>query len=39
MQNRTDPPSLATDRFNWLERPGREFPFFNDQPARITGPQ
>jgi membrane protease YdiL (CAAX protease family) len=39
MQNRTDPPSLATDRFNWIERPGREFPFFNDQPAHITGPQ
>ena len=30
---------MATDRFNWIERPGREFPFFNDQPARITGPQ
>jgi uncharacterized protein len=30
---------MATDRFNWIERPGREFPFFNGQPTRITGPQ
>ena len=39
MQNPPAQPSLATDRFNWIERPGREFPFFNDQPAPISGPQ
>jgi uncharacterized protein len=39
MQTRIEQPSVATDRFNWIERPGREFPFFNDLPARITGPQ
>jgi uncharacterized protein len=39
MQTRSEQPSVATDRFNWIERPGREFPFFNDLPARISGPQ
>lgn len=39
MQTRIEQPALPTDRFNWIERPGREFPFFNDQPAHITGPQ
>ncbi len=39
MQNPSAQPPLATNRFNWLERPGREFPFFNNQPARITGLQ
>ncbi len=39
MQARSEQPAVATDRFNWIERPGREFPFFNDQPVRISGPQ
>jgi len=39
MQTRIEPTSVATDRFNWIEQPGREFPFFNDQPSRISGPK
>lgn len=39
MQSPSAQPSSAADRFGWLERPGREFPFFNGQPAHISGLQ
>lgn len=39
MHKPTGQASVAMERFGWIERPGREFPFFNNQPARISGPQ
>lgn len=39
MHKPTGQASVAMERFGWIERPGREFPFFNNQPARISGLQ
>ena len=39
MHKPTGQASVAMERFGWIERPGREVPFFNNQPARISGLQ
>ncbi|PTT18502.1 CPBP family intramembrane metalloprotease, partial [Acidovorax sp. HMWF029] len=39
MQRTAEQASGATGRFGWIERPGREFPFFNNQPVRLSTPQ
>jgi hypothetical protein len=31
--------AVSDDRFNWLEYPNDDFPYYNGRPVRISGPQ
>ncbi len=39
MQRTAEQAPVAAERFGWIERPGREFPFFNNQPVRLSTQQ
>ncbi len=37
--NKPNETTIAINRFNWIERPGDDFPFYNGQPVVIPGLQ